>query len=314
MFLYEKLATDLYDLEVEINKPADFDEFWNKTKEIAKEKLEFSLEEVAYPLKARVFKITLLGYGDTKIYGWYLLPLNETKKYPLGLFFHGYRGYASSPSSFANYLLNDFAVLAFDLRGQVGASGDGGYGGGHVPGWITQGLDNPYDSYYQRLIVDALRMVDLAVSLPEVDAKRIMVKGGSQGGGLSLATAALSDDVSLCIAGVPNMCYTEYGVLHSSSSLREIMEYLKLYPEKAPAFFNTLSYFDNVNLAPLIKCPVLVSVGMQDPVCLPKTVFAAYNRIKAPKEICVYPFSSHDGGGELFQKTAMEFAIKHLNP
>ncbi len=314
MFLYEKLVADLYNYQAEIQKPADFDEFWKQTKTLARENLEFSLEKTSFPLNARIYKVTLVGFADTKLYGYYLLPLDESKKYPLALFFHGYRGYASSPFAFSSYLLNGIAVLAFDLRGQVGESGDSGYDNGRVPGWMTQDLDNPFNCYYRRIIVDALRMVDLALSLPDIDATKIMVQGGSQGGGLALATTALSENVSLCIASVPNMCYMEYGVLHSNSSLKEVMEYLKLYPDKAPAFFNTLSYFDILNLAENIKCPVLVSVGLQDPVCLPKTVFAAYNRINSAKKILVYPFSGHDGGGDLFSQKAMEFALSHLKP
>ena len=312
MFLYEKLVSDVSDFTVDVEKPADFDVFWEETIRLAKDKLEFALEQVPFPLKARVFKANLVGYGDTEIKGWYLLPENEDSTYPLVLTFHGYRGYASSPFYFAQYLLNGMAVLAFDLRGQVGQSGDEGYASGHVPGWMNQGLDSPYDCYYRRLLVDCMRMVDMAKSLPDVDASRIAVKGASQGGGLALAVAALCD-VALCVAGVPNMCYMEYGVLNSSSSLKEVAEYMKFNPEKAPAYFTTLRYFDNVNLADRIKCPVLVSVGMQDPVCLPKTVYAAYNKIMAPKQILAYPFSGHDGGGALFEQAAMEFILEHFN-
>lgn len=312
MYLYEKLVQEVSDFTVEIEKPANFDKFWDDTVSLAKEKLEFSLDKVNYPLKARVFKATIVGFGDTEIKGWYLLPEDSSKTYPVALVFHGYRGYASSPSVFASYLLNGIAVLAFDLRGQVGQSGDRGYESGHVPGWMNQGLDNPYECYYRRVLVDCLRMVDLAKSLPDLDSSRILVTGSSQGGGLALAVAALSD-VALCIAGVPNMCYIEYGVLNSSSSLREVSEYLKLYPDKAPSYFDTLRYFDILNLADRIECPVLISIGMQDPVCLPKTVFAAYNRINTPKKILAYPFSGHDGGGSLFGKAAMEFTLAHFN-
>lgn len=313
MFLYEKLQEpNILEHQVEIFKPNDFDEFWANTLLLVKEKLDFSLERVEYPLDARVYDVTLLGYADTPLRGQYLLPKDDSKKYPLAIVFHGYRGYASSPFALSSYLLNGIAVLAFDIRGQVGKSGDSGYDGGHVPGWMNQGLHDPYECYYRRIIVDALRMVDLGRSLPEIDSGKIFVSGGSQGGGLALATTALSQEVSFCIAAVPNMCHMELGVLQSNSSLKEVMEYLKFYPEKADSYFKTLSYFDILNLAPKIKVPVLVSVGMQDPVCLPKTIFAAYNRITSPKAIKVYPFSGHDGGGELFAKASMEFILKNI--
>jgi cephalosporin-C deacetylase len=34
-----------------------------------------------------------------------------------------------------------------------------------------------------------------------------------------------------------------------------------------------------------------------DPICPPSTVFAAYNAYGGPKEITVYPFNEHEGGG-----------------
>ena len=40
-----------------------------------------------------------------------------------------------------------------------------------------------------------------------------------------------------------------------------------------------------LNLAERITCPVLVSCGLRDPICPPKNVYAAYNRLPVPKKI-----------------------------
>ena len=58
----------------------------------------------------------------------------------------------------------------------------------------------------------------------------------------------------------------------------------------------TLSYFDTMNMAETIRCPILASVGGQDIICPPHCYFASYNRIRSEKEICIYPFNGHEGG------------------
>jgi cephalosporin-C deacetylase len=54
-----------------------------------------------------------------------------------------------------------------------------------------------------------------------------------------------------------------------------------------------MSYFDTLNLADRIRCPVFLGVGLQDDVCPPATIFAVYNRISSPKEFRVYPRAQH---------------------
>ena len=55
----------------------------------------------------------------------------------------------------------------------------------------------------------------------------------------------------------------------------------------------TLSYFDTMNLAPRIKCPVLFSLGLQDAVCPPASIFGVYNHIQAPKQYRAYHYAGH---------------------
>ena len=40
-----------------------------------------------------------------------------------------------------------------------------------------------------------------------------------------------------------------------------------------------------------------ISVGLMDDICPPSTVFAAYNYYGGPKEIKVWQFNNHEGGG-----------------
>ncbi len=50
-------------------------------------------------------------------------------------------------------------------------------------------------------------------------------------------------------------------------------------------------------MAARCTAPALFSVGLMDPICPPSTVYAAYNHFAGPKQIRVYPYNEHEGGG-----------------
>ncbi len=78
---------------------------------------------------------------------------------------------------------------------------------------MTRGVLDPETYYYRRLYVDAVRAVETAAAHPQVDADRICVSGASQGGGLSLAAAALAPElVRLCHADIPFLCDIERAI------------------------------------------------------------------------------------------------------
>lgn len=52
-----------------------------------------------------------------------------------------------------------------------------------------------------------MRAVDAVKAHDAVDASRVAVLGGSQGGGLALAVAGLRDDVVATVADVPFLCH-----------------------------------------------------------------------------------------------------------
>jgi cephalosporin-C deacetylase len=143
--------------------------------------------------------------------------------------------------------------------------------------------------------MDNLRAIDYILSKPEVDSKRVVVTGGSQGGGFSLAAAALDSRVTHCMVDLPFLCHFQRAMeISSEGPYPEIMTYLKFHPYLESQVMKTLSYFDNLNLANRIKAKTLVSVGLQDTVCPPSTVYGTFNQIKAPKEMVVYPYLAHE--------------------
>ena len=129
-------------------------------------------------------------------------------------------------------------------------------------------------------------------SRKEVDPARIAVKGGSQGGGLSFSTAALDKRISLCIPHIPFL--TNWDLYFKTSHWPEMDRWIEAKESRTWAStLKTLSYFDTMNMAPWIECPVFMGVGLQDAICPPVTNFAVYNRLKGKKEFLVYPRAKH---------------------
>lgn len=292
----------------------DLEEFWSNTlAEYAEKPLNGKREPVRTPMSGMdVYMTTYEGADDTPLHAWYLAPKAEQgTKFPCIVHYHGYTGSKGMPEHFAHYILMGFAVLSVDVRGQGGDTGnrqEQSYGA--IRGWVTPGILQRETAYYRAITVDAIRAAEWAAAQPETDAERIFVIGGSQGGGLAMIVPALSDVPKAAVAHIPNMCHMDFGILNSNSSLSEAAEFVSRHPEHFDAVLKTLSYFDNLNLAPRIQIPIMVSCGLKDPCCMPETVYAAYNRIMSEKEMRVYPFDGHwvsDGQNRL----AMEFLARH---
>ncbi|GAA3437599.1 alpha/beta fold hydrolase [Kutzneria kofuensis] len=73
---------------------------------------------------------------------------------------------------------------------------------------MTRGIDSPDHYYYRRLMTDCARAVDAVAELAGLDPERVIVTGGSQGGGLALAVAGLVPDrVAAVMPDVPFLCH-----------------------------------------------------------------------------------------------------------
>jgi len=306
MNFIEKKIAELHQYMPDQTAPEDLDQFWERTLQGASQKPLHAKRELVPCLSPYMttYKVTYEGYDQTAIHGWYILPKfvdAEAGPLPCIVQYHGYHGSKSVPESYTNWLMMGYVVFAMDVRGQGGETGNLlPQSHGMTKGWITQGLLQPEQSYYQAITVDALKALEWVRQQPEVDAARIIVAGASQGGGLALIVSALSDIPSRTVADIPNMCHMDFGIFNSVGSLSEAASFVMTYPEHLERVLRTLSYFDSLNLTNRLTKPVFMSVGLKDPICQPETVFAVYNRIASPKEIHVYPFNGHHTSGDHF--------------
>src|SRR5262249_50271950 len=135
---------------------------------------------------------------------------------------------------------------------------------------------------YRGFYVDAWRGMDFLLSRPEGEPSRIGVTGSSQGGGLTITTAAMRPEVRAPAAGDLCLCgFMDAIALTHTYPYEEINDYLRLHPESQGMVEHTVAYFDGINFADKVSCPIIVNIGLQDNVCPPETGSALFNKIRA---------------------------------
>ncbi len=283
--------------------PADFDAFWAKTlAEARSHDLDLTLTPHDSGLSAvDVFDASFAGFGGHRVKAWVLLPKGGATSAVVK--FIGYGGGRSFAHEHLLWAASGRAVLVMDTRGQGSSWSAGGtpdpVGSDPAhPGFMTRGIGARETYYYRRVFTDAVRAVEAAAGLPGVDAARIAVCGGSQGGGISLAVAGLVPGLAGVMPDVPYLCdfYRSVGVASRDPYL-EISRYLSVHRGAEEAVFQTLSYFDGVHFSARARAPALFSVGLMDTICPPSSVYAAFNAYGGDKTMERYTFNDHEGGG-----------------
>lgn len=88
---------------------------------------------------------------------------------------------------------------------------------------------------------------------------------------------------------------------------------MRLNPERRPRVEETLAYFDGINLAHRITCPIIVSVGLQDSTCPPETGYAMFDAIgSADKRMYAYDGHGHDANNHQHGAVIDAFLDQHL--
>jgi cephalosporin-C deacetylase len=182
------------------------------------------------------------------------------------------------------------------------------------PNLLTYNIVDRQTYAYRGFYVDAWRGIDFLLSRPEVDPTRIGVTGTSQGGGLTITTAAMRAEVRAAAAGAPYLCgFLDAIELTHTYPYEEINDYLRLHPDRRPAVEETLAYFDGLNFAAKIACPIIVNIGLLDNVCPPETGYALFNKIGAKdKRLYTYEGHGHDAGRHQHSAIVDRFFADHL--
>ncbi|RKS05304.1 cephalosporin-C deacetylase [Nocardiopsis sp. Huas11] len=318
MALFDLPLDELRAYTPERTEAADFDDFWSKT---LAEAAEFDLAPEFTPADTsltgvEVYDASFAGWGGHRINAWLLVPRGADRPLSCVVRFIGYGGGRGFAEDHTVWAAAGHAALIVDSRGQGGAAHhapgatadpDGG-AFAQAPGVMTRGVLDPETYYYRRLFTDAVRAVDTAAGHPAVDADRISVSGGSQGGAIAQAAAALHPGVRAAVIDVPFLCHMRRAVeITGKEPYAELVRFLAAHRGQEERVMRTLSYFDGMNLAARGRVPALYSVALMDEVCPPSTVFAAHNHWAGPKDITVWPWNGHEGGGGEQMRAQLRF-------
>ena len=285
--------------------PEDFDRRWTDTLTAAR---AVGSAPTAVPIDSGLrlvdtFDLLFPGFGGDPVAGWLHVPHAASSPLPCVVEYAGYGGGRGLPHERLVWAAAGYAHLVMDTRGQgsgwsVGSTPDPAGSGPAHPGVMTRGVEDFDTFYYRRLVTDAVRAVDAARSLPVVDPDRVLVAGGSQGGGLAIAAAGLSDGLRGALVDVPFLCDLPRALqITDSPPYEEVVRYLAVHRDAVDTVLRTFSYVDGVHHAARAEVPTLFSVALMDPTCPPSTVYAAYSAWAGPKEIVEYGFNGHEGGG-----------------
>jgi cephalosporin-C deacetylase-like acetyl esterase len=271
-------------------RPADFDEFWdNELKKLA-----------AIPMKAkrklyrqndliRCEEVEINSVAGIPVTGFLVIPQKAApKSLPAVIYFHG----AGFKSSSVHEEYKDRAIV-FDVNAHGIKNG--------MPREFYKQLNRkpPADrnvfnhrndrekSYFKNMFLRTVRAIEFVKTLPEWDGKTIIVAGRSQGGAQAIAAAALSQDVTLCIANVPALAD------HGAGEVNRAPGWPGINAKKDPAIAAASDYVDIINLASRIKCETIMSIGMIDAICPPISVWLTYQELKVKKDITLFPRLGH---------------------
>ncbi|MHB0946647.1 MAG: acetylxylan esterase [Sedimentisphaerales bacterium] len=284
-------------------RPADFDKYWEKAlAEMNSVNPKPAITKADFKCSfADCFDMYFTGVNNAKIYAKLLKPKNKTKC-PAVLCFHGYTGASSQWVDYLAYAAQGFVVAALDCRGQAGKSQDTTQITGTTShGHIIRGLDDsPEKLAFRQIFLDTAMLAKIVAGLDEVDEKRMAAMGGSQGGGLTLACAALVPGIKKAAPMYPFLCdYKRVWEMDlGTGAYIELKNYFRWFDpqhKNEDQIFNKLGYIDIQHLAKRIKAEILIGVGLRDDICPPSTQFAAYNKMKCKKQMLIYPDFGHEG-------------------
>jgi len=284
-------------------RPDDFDDYWQRAlEELDALAPDVHLEKSDFETSvADCYDLYFTGVRGAKIHAKYLRPRQVQEPHPALLEFHGYSMSSGDWASKLHWAAEGISVFSMDCRGQGGLSNDSSaVKGTTLRGHVIRGLDDsPENLAFRQIFLDTVELARIAMRMDEVDEDRIGATGASQGGGLTIACAALEPRIKRAAPIYPFLSDYKraWDLERTERAYSEIEEYFRRFDpqhNREREVFTRLGYIDVQHLAPRIRAEVVLAVGLMDDVCPPSTQFAAYNKITSTKNVEIYPDFGHE--------------------
>ncbi len=266
-----------------VPEPADFDAYWSRAKEqlaaVPLRELERKvLKETAV---STIYDVKVACAGNRPVSGYLSIPKGaKPGSLPLRIYFDGYSVRSAQVRESPKAIC--FFVNAHGIENNRDAAYYKALEQGELQhyGFRDEENQKPESCYFNNMILRDLRALEYARSLPEWNRKEIYLIGGSQGAFQTVAVAGLSEGITSCDISIPWFC--DLGGV-------KIGRVRGWRPEYAPG----LGYFDTVNFARRVKCPVKITAGLSDWVCPPSGVWVLYNNLPGPAELTMLQGLDH---------------------
>ena len=302
--------------------PADFDAFWASGKEaLAKVPLDLRLLPLpelstgtvdVYQVNVQNVGVDLAG--TSRLFGILAEPKAEGKypavMNPPGAGVRPYRGLIDLAEK-------GIITLQIGIHGIPVTMDAAVYDAlrvGALAGYQNFNLDTRERYYYRRIYLGCVRANDVLASRPKWDGKNLAVTGGSQGGALSIVTAALDPRVKGLAAVYPALSDTT-GYVHERAGGWPHMFRNEKDGHRTEAKLKTIGYYDVVNFARRVNVPGLYTWGYNDETCPPTSMFAAYGVIPGKKRLLLALETGHNQTPEQQEKVNrwLEALLKNGN-
>jgi cephalosporin-C deacetylase len=272
VILYADRLRFLYDwsaYQPTYNTPPDMKAFWDSTlAALAKVPLEPKIEETLFKddTEWEFQHVSYAGWNGQRIHALLYIPKAADKPLPVVITAHpGTLGFGVNhrpDGVYGSKVKADprFVTIVPLIRGHLPDAKDVPF---NQPWWGP--LDSRETHAARSWFTSMVRALDYLATRPDLaDMTRVVSSGGSQGGALALATAALDKRVSLCIADSPSNCMLNdsvrpgtYGTFGPTAG--------QVPPgQTLDDLLRTLSYFDPANMAPWITCPTVIHLTVGD--------------------------------------------------
>lgn len=305
---YRGLATVGFDPErvkAVAELPEDFLKFWDQGK---KELAVFPVDAKMILMpercteKVNVYQVNLQGYGKgSRVYGILCIP-SKPGKYPalLKVPGAGVRPYAGDIGLAEKGIITlEIGIhgIPVDMPSNIYAS----LAGGALNNYQNFNLDDKNKFYFKRVYLNCIRANDFLISLPQFNGKDLGVTGGSQGGALSVVTAALDNRVTCLAAMYPALSDLTATFKKRAAGWPQYFEAYTYEFNNKKDKITTCGYYDVANFARFVKAPGLFTWGFNDEVCPPTSMFATYNNIASLKTLKPFPDTGHWAYGEQYE-------------
>jgi cephalosporin-C deacetylase-like acetyl esterase len=277
--------------------PDDFDAFWSAQKQkLATVPVNPRLTAVKSPqADVECFDLQADCVG-APVSGYFARPLGaKPKSLPIILTVHGAGVRNSSLGGAADWAHRGFLALDLNAHGIPNGKPEQFYtdlANGQLKDYRSLGRESRDTVYFLGMFLRLVRAIDFLTMQPEWDGGALVVHGSSQGGAQSIVAAGLDARVTFFAAGVPALCD------HTGAAVGRISGWPKLVPQGPdgkpdPNVLEAARYYDAMNFATRTKAAGILTVGFIDTTCPPTSVYAAFNALRAKKEIFNDPSSTH---------------------